>query len=239
MKGATLVACLLLAPTLTAAREKYDAKTMSEAAIVALHEQRLAVARHEMPKLEISAGALREKGASVIRDVASDPAELIARELASAMAKEFGMHLREDPVFVPKAGKPESAIAALLPDADYVLDVATNDRRVFFVPSSAILTLQTWKYWIGYGVRVRLLNRETGRPVFTANCFADTHEHPAAPTMDALAANDARLFRDVSRGLAWKCLRHIGRYVPLTDEVLPDIPEELADPLAAFAAAGS
>jgi hypothetical protein len=234
MTRALLVSCLLLLMGSAGAREKYDARPLSEPAIMALQGKRLAVGRHEMRQLPIVGLTRQDADWRALRNVKADPADLFERELAPAIAKQYGMKLRSDPAVLIDSLKPEE-LAQALADADYVLDILVTDRRDQKVPDlKAAFLLKEDKFWLGLGVRIQLKYRETGRSVFTANCYSDTSEHPYPQAQRDLVADDARLFRDVFDSLAWRCLRVIARYVPLPDEALPATPAELADPLGAY-----
>lgn len=223
-------------PAAVAARDKYDARPLTEAATAALRGKRLAVARNELPDVPLATGDRQDADWRALRDVRTDPADLFERELAPAIAREFGMSLRAGPGVVLASRKPE-ALAAALPDADYVLDILVTDRRNQNTPDlKSALRLKPETLWLGLGVRIQLENRETGRAVFSGNCYADTFEHPHPPEQRELAAHEAKLFRAVFEGLAWRCLRTIARYVPLEEEALPETPGELVDPLGEFAA---
>jgi hypothetical protein len=225
MKRPLLAICLVAVATLGAAREKYDAKTMDETAIAALRGQRLAIAGREPPALRIATAGAHDQGTREVRRAIDDPADLIANELASALVRQFGMQARAGNRVLVKSGKP-AELAALLPDTDYVLHVFTNDRRVTLVPRTYFE--KEARYWVGYGVRVSLLFRATGRAVFSANCYADTEESPIeSSTMESLGADGARRYRELSRALAWQCLRRIAHYTPLPEDAVAAAPPAL------------
>jgi hypothetical protein len=220
MKQFTL-AILLMLPLAALSREKYDARPLSEIAIMALQGKRLAVSRHEMRELPVVALNKQNKEWHALRKVKADPSDLFERELAPAIAKQFGMELKDNQA-----------------DADYLLDILVTDRRNYNTPDlKAAFSWKEEKFWSGFGVRVQLKYRETDRPVFVGNCYSDTLEHPTPAVQSELAADDARLFKDVFDSLAWRCLRRIAQYLPLADDALPATPAELVDPLAAYAAA--
>jgi hypothetical protein len=237
MRRALLAASLSLLPALAGARDKYDARPLTEMAILSLQGKRLGVARHEMPQLPIVALDEQDADWRTIRKVKADPADLFERELAPAIARQFGMQLRAGPGVLVESRKPDE-LSKALSDVDYVLDILVTDRRNQKVPDlKAAFLMKDDKYWSGLGVRIQIRYRETGRPVFSGDCYTDTFEHPHPGLQRELAAADARLFRDVFESLAWRCLRRIAQYVPLPDEALPATPAELVDPLAAHAAA--
>jgi hypothetical protein len=212
------VSLMLMLPALS--RDKYDARPLSEIAIAALQGRRLAVSRHEMPKLSVVALIKQNADWRTLRNVKADPSDLFERELAPAIAKQYGMER-----------------AQTLADADYLLDILVTDRRYQNIPDvKAALLLKEEKYWSGFGIRVQLKYRESGRSVFAGNCYSDTFAHPNPVEQPELAANNSRLFRDVFDSLAWRCLRRIAQYLPLADDALPATPAELVDPLAAYAA---
>lgn len=219
-KTATLA--LLLALALPAMpREKHSYRPLSDIAIVTIQSKRLAVSRHAMPDFPIV--ALNEQTTEwyALRKVKADPADLYERELAPAVAKQFGMEL--------------SGIPA---EADYLLDILVKYRRHRRTPDlKAAFFFKKKLFWSGFGVQVQLIYRETGRPVFVGNCYVDTLEHPNLPEEPELAADDARLFRDTFDSLAWSCLKRIAQQLALADDALPATPPELIDPLAAYAAA--
>ena len=161
MKLSTL-AILLMLPLAAVPREKYNARPLSEIAIVALQGKRLAVSRHEMRELPIVALNRQSSEWHALRRIKVDPSDLFERELAPAIAKQFGMELKDSQA-----------------DADYLLDILVTDRRNYNTPDlKAAFYLKEKKFWSGFGVRVQLKYRETDRPVFVGNCYSDTLEHP-------------------------------------------------------------
>jgi hypothetical protein len=215
------LAILLMLPLAAVPREKYNSRPLSEIAVAALDGKRLAVSRHELRELPIL--PLKQQGAEwhALRRIKVDPSDLFERELAPAIAKQFGMELQDGQA-----------------DADYLLDILVTDRRHFNTPDlKAAFYLKEKKFWSGFGVRVQLEYRETDRPVFVGNCYSDTLEHPALTGETELAADDARLFKDTFDSLAWRCLHRIAQQLALADDALPATPPELVDPLAAYAAA--
>jgi hypothetical protein len=221
------------------ATEKYSARILTEADSAALNGKVLVVIRHPPGDLDLRAisasfgliGALvGAKSSDALRGAAIDPTDLFEQELTPVIAANFGLQLKDGAASVMKSKKPRE-ISAGQPDADYLLDLLPTYLRInrngAFVQA----------YWVGHGVRVSLIQRDTARAVYTANCYSDTRDHPDSPKLAALAANDAQLFKDVVRKLAWNCLRRVAGYLYLPEGALHEPPAELADPLATYAAA--
>lgn len=161
-----------------------------------------------------------------------DPAQLLREQLSIALKESLGALPQPIDATATKATKPKE-LAALHPEADYVLDVRSAGWNYAYYPTK-------WAtYWVGYSVQVQLIDTKTGRQVSNAACNANTNKHPNPPSGDALLADDAKLLKDVIAGLGWTCVQLLGKeQFKLAEDKIPATPVEFKDPLAAHATAG-
>lgn len=239
MSKRILLALLATVPVLVSAKGKV--LPLSESAAAALNGKTVAVTRHEKANFTamtagkatfaiLGAGAMIAAGNKIVADNdIADPADVLERELATAVAKHYGMQLKEGPAPVIKASKPKD-IAATQPDVDYILDVESAGWMFAYYATD-------WgKYWIGYNGHVQLIDRASGKPVADAFCNASTNKHAASPTKEAMLDNNAQLLKDVTTALGWTCVHVLAKEeFRLPDGVAAPIPAEYADPLTAYA----
>jgi hypothetical protein len=231
---ALLTALALLVST-AGARDKFSVrKPLLEDDSAWLAGSTVLVVRH-------SAGWLRQQtvsgnifpiagavNSSRIREAAGfDPADLLERDLAPVVLRQFG--LKQVP---PSPGAELTSTRAAedvaKSDAVYLLDIRTTRREVNYRRKNLD------DYWVGYGVRVSLLERQTARPLFESDCYTDTVDHPGSPSLKSLLDNNGALLSTVLWSLAWKCMERIGGALLPDPTALPRAPRELIDPLARY-----
>jgi hypothetical protein len=233
-KTAWLVALALLASH-ASARDKFSVrKPLLEDDSAWLAGSTVLVVRH-------SPGWLRQQtvsgnifpiaaavNSSRIRDAAGfDPADLIERDLAPLALRQFGLK-QLPPSPGAEIASTRAAEDVANSDAAYLLDIRTTRREVNYRRKNLD------DYWVGYGVRVSLLERQTARPLFQSDCYTDTVDHPGSPSLKSLLDNDGALLSKVLWSLAWKCMERIGGALLPDPTALPRAPRELVDPLARY-----
>ena len=200
---------------------------------------KLAVVRHDSVETLMRQRALYVPGTVIVLDgkaakeirgvSGEDPTDILDRELVPVLEKQFAMAGSGSTLHVDTDKLQE--IAGTPTDADYLLDLLPTHRR-----ATAAKGFNS-HYIVGYGVRVALIEKKSGRTIFASTCYSDTSDHPGQPRLDELAENDARLFQMVSDNLAWRCLQRIGNYLLPNPGAIPPPPRELRDPLAAYRSA--
>jgi len=182
-RAALLVALALLASH-AGARDKFSVrKPLLEDDSTWLAGSTVLVVRHSpgwLRQQTVSGNIFPIAGAvnsSRIRDAASfDPADLVERDLAPLVLRQFG--LKQVP---PSPGaelvSTRAAEDVAKSDAVYLLDIRTTRREVNYRRKNLD------DYWVGYGVRVSLLERQTARPLFESDCYTDTVDHPGSPSL--------------------------------------------------------
>jgi hypothetical protein len=155
----------------------------------------------------------------------ADPADILERELAPAVAGHYGMTLKSGSGLLIDGNKPKD-IVAVQSDADYVLDLQSNRWLFAYYPTD-------WNtYWIGYGVQASLFDR-SGKQLAKMACYTDTNKHPKSPSKDAMLANKGQVLKDVTASLGWVCLHRIAsKEFALADGEVSATPAELNDPLS-------
>ena len=238
----TLLACILLCTSLSVSA-KDQLITLSAEDAAALPGKTLALTVHERPTFVamspskagfglIGAFAMFSAGKKLIdENHVADPAEIVRTNLANMLRDIDGMHLMTVDTTNTKAEKP-AQIAAVHPEADYVLDVRSGGWSYAYFP------MHWGLYWVGYSVQVQLVDVKSGRQVSNAACNASTHENPNPPTGEHLIGNGAKLLKDVTAGLGWTCVQLLAKdefHAPV--EKIVATPAEYVDPLAALAKA--
>jgi hypothetical protein len=156
----------------------------------------------------------------------ADPAYILEQHLAPAIATYHSMQLRPGPAAVIDKDVAD-LLASKFGDADFVLDVRSMGWGFTYVPP------RLNRYGIGYGAFVELFDVKSGKRVARLSCHTHTWDHPAAPTEKELLANRARLLKDTSDSLAWRCMnRSAAQAFGIPPEWLPRMPAELANPFA-------
>ena len=239
MSKRILLALLIAIPSLSLAKPKMV--PLPESAAAALSGKTVAVTRHDKAGFSamtagkaafglFGAGAMIAAGNKIVDDNAiADPADIIERELVPAVAKHYGLKLKEGASPVIKASKPKE-IAATQPDVDYVIDVESTGWMFAYYPTD-------WdKYWIGYGAHVTLIDRASGKAIADAFCNANTNKHAASPSKDSMLENNAQLLKDVTAAQGWACVHLLAKdEFRLPEGAATPVPAEFADPLTAYA----
>jgi hypothetical protein len=231
-----LCALVALVSVAAAAKDKDKVTALPSGAGAALNGKVLAVTRHK--KADFSAmtagkatfallggAAMIVAGNRIVEEnEIADPADILEKELAPAVARHYGMTLKSGSGLLVDGHKPKE-IVAVQPDADYVLDLQSNTWMFAYYPTD-------WNtYWIGYGVQASLLDK-SGKQLAKMACYSDTNKHPKSPGKDAMLANNAQVLKDVTASLGWSCLHRIAsKEFALAEGEVPATPADLADPL--------
>lgn len=239
MLSRCLIVILCLAAGGATARDKFLTRPpLNDEDAIWLGGSSIAIVRHPTPKPRVMTitGAIFSQNATgwmAIADASqktkdSQPADILERELTSLLSRQYGAKVLAQPLLVK--GAEWADVAAAPTDAAYLLDLRTTRLALEFRKFKN-------EYWVGFGVRVALLERATARPMFVSTCYTDTVDHPGSPRLKDLEADDSRLLRDVMASLAWKCFGKIaGDLVPNPDSIARP-PRNLVDPLADYARA--
>jgi hypothetical protein len=239
MSKRILFVMLMAIPALVSAKGKVV--PLPESAAAALTGKTVAVTRHEKASFTamtagkatfalLGAGAMIVAGNKIVADNdIADPADVLERELVSAVVKHYGLLLKEGPSPVIKASKPKD-IVATQPGVDFILNVESAGWMFAYYPTE-------WgKYWIGYNGHVQLIERATGKLMADAFCNATTNKHAASPTKEAMLENNAQLLKDVTTSLGWTCVHLLAKeQFRLPEGTEAPTPAEYADPLTAYA----
>lgn len=231
-----LCAMIALVSVTAAAKDKDKVMALPSGAASQLSGKMLAVTRHK--KADFSAmtagkatfallggAAMIVAGNKIVEEnQIADPADIFEMELAPALAKKYGMTLKSGSGLLVDGSKPQQ-IVAVQADADYVLDLQSNTWMFAYYPAD-------WNtYWIGYGVQASLFDK-SGKQLSKMTCYSDTNKHPKSPGKDDMLADSAKLLKDVSASLGWKCLQRVARQeFQLADAEVTATPAELMDPL--------
>lgn len=239
-----MLACALMAAaTSVAAKDKMI--PLADADAAALNGKTVALTVHERPSFSamtagkasfglFGAAAMISAGNKLVdENKVQDPAGIVRDHLAAALRTAHAVSLLEPDATPTKATKPKE-LAALHPEADYVLDVRSGGWMYAYFPSK-------WgTYWVGYSVQAQLVDTKTGRQISNAACNANTRENPKPPSLDQLHANEAQLLKDVTASLGWVCVQLLSkeqfRFAP---EQIASTPAEYIDPLAAASTASA
>jgi hypothetical protein len=233
-----LIVILCLAAGGVTARDKFGSRPLlSDEDAIWLAGSSIAIVRHPppRPRVQTFTGNIFAGGVIGLTSVnkatqettRSEPSDILEQRLAPAIARQFGATLVPQSLLVK--GSEWADVAAAPTEAAYLLDLHTTRLAVEYRKN-----FQN-EYWVGYGVRVALIERATVRPMFVSNCYTDTVDHPGSPRLKDLEADGSRLLADVMDSLAWKCLQRIaGTLLPKPDD-LPRPPRNLVDPLADYA----
>ena len=239
MKYTMLACALMLATGVAGAKDKPVPLSATDAA--ALQGKTVAMTVHERPSFSamtagkatfglIGAGAMISAGNKLIQDNGvTDPAVVLREQLAAALAQVYGAQVQAPDTTPTKASKPKE-LAALHPQADYVLDVRSGGWMYAYYPTD-------WNsYWIGYSAQVQLIDTKTARQVSNAACNATTQKHANSPSRDDMHGNRAQLIKDVTTALGWTCVQLLGKeQFRFPANTVAATPAQWIDPLADFA----
>lgn len=236
MKKLVLFAVLSLACNLAISKEKMI--PLSEADAAALAGKTVALTVHERPSFAamtagkvtfglLGSAAMVSAGNKLIEEHdVQDPAEIVRSQLSQALHDTYAAQLMPVDTTTTKAKKPKD-LAALHPDADYVMDVRSGGWMYSYYPTR-------WgTYWVSYSVQVQLIDTKTARQVSNVACNASTHENPKAPSREQLHADGAKLLKDVTASLGWTCVQILAKeQFRFPAEHVAATPIALVDPLA-------
>jgi hypothetical protein len=243
MKSTLSVGALLCASLFVSvpAIAKDKVITLSPEDAAALQGKTVALTTHERPSfIAMTAGkvllgpfgvaAMAKAGNDMIdKNKVADPAVLVREQLSAALRDNFGAQLQPLDTTPTKKEKAKDLVA-LHPESDYVLDVRSAGW------SLAYFATDNDRYWLGYDVKVQLLDAKTGRLVSNAACGAHTRDNKQRPSYVQLQASEAQLLKDITTALGWTCVSLLGKeQFKIAAEKVPAIPEQYVDPLAALA----
>ena len=179
------VILLLVIPLAAMAKDKNKITPLPESAVAALNGKSVTITRHDKASFTaftagkaafalLGAGAMIAAGNQIVKEnEIADPADVLERELAAAIIKQYGLQLKAGSSPVIKASKPKD-IAATQSDVDYILDLQSTGWMFAYIPTD-------WdSYWIGYSTRAQLINRVSGKALAVGTCYSDTQKHPFA-----------------------------------------------------------
>ncbi|MGH8063235.1 MAG: hypothetical protein ACREO7_14615 [Pseudoxanthomonas sp.] len=238
MKNLFLLVSLAIAGVPAFAKDKMI--PLSEADAATLQGKKVALTVHERPTfVAMTAGkagfgllgvaAMASAGNKLVDDNhVQDPADIVRTQLAAALRDAYSAQLLPVDTVATKAKKPRE-LAALHPDADYVLDVRSGGWMYSYYPTR-------WgSYWVGYSVQVQLVDSKTGKQVSNVACNSNTHENPVSPSREQLLADEAKLLKDVTASLGWMCVQVLAKeQFRLSPQQVASIPAEYVDPLASI-----
>jgi hypothetical protein len=161
----------------------------------------------------------------------ADPADIVEGALVPALVKQFGVQLLPGGSDAITPGNHLQQIIEAKPGADLILDIRSIGWNFNYYPTR-------WgTYWIGYGVQVQLIDVKSATVLSEMPCGGNTQKNAAAPSKEAMLENGAQLLKDTLAALSWTCARMLAQeQFKIAPENLPQIPPELTDPLASFAA---
>jgi len=241
MKHTILACALMLAAGAASAKDKPIPLNETDAA--ALQGKTVALTVHERPSFSamtagkagfglFGAGAMISAGNKLIDDNGvADPAINVREQLATVLGQVYGAQVQAPDATPTKATKPKE-LAALHPQADYVLDVRSGGWMYAYYPTD-------WNsYWIGYSAQVQLIDTRTARQVSNLACNATTQKHVNSPSRDDMHGNKAQLVKDVTTALGWTCVQLLAKeQFHFPADKVPATPSQWIDPLADFAKA--
>ncbi|MFA6984683.1 MAG: hypothetical protein WC213_00560 [Arenimonas sp.] len=232
---------LLLALVTVSANAKNKIVPLSESTASTLEGKSLVVTRHAKPGFTAMtagkamfglAGALAmvSAGNKIINDnQVEDPADILQRELAPALAKRYGLVLKPATTPIIEEVNPKK-IASTQTDTDYILDIRSAGWMWVYYPSD-------WNnYAVYYMLQLQLIDAKSGVSVSKLNCNPHTKKDPHPPTKDAMLADGAALLKDMTQSLGWECLKLTKEQFRLTDSDLAATPEQYVDVLGKYAA---
>ncbi|MDR7100717.1 hypothetical protein J2X04_003098 [Lysobacter niabensis] len=233
----TMLACALMAATFSvAAKDKLIPLADADAAL--LKDKTVALTVHPRPSFSamtagkasfglLGAAAMISAGNKLVdENHVQDPAEILRANLSAALHDIHGVTVLAPDTAPTKASKPKE-LAALHPEADYVLDVRSGGWMYAYYPTK-------WgTYWVGYSVQVQLVDTKTGRQVSNAACNAHTRDNANPPSLDQLHADQAKLLKAVTTSLGWTCVQTLAKdQFHFAPEQVAAIPAEYVNPLA-------
>ena len=235
-------ACVLLLVLASGASAKEKMLPLPESAAAGLAGKTLVVTRHAKPSFVamtagkamfalVGAAAMISAGNKIVADNAiADPADILERELAPALARHYGMTLQPSANRTVTEVKP-AKIAATQFGTDFILDIRSGGWMFVYYPTD-------WNsYWAAYSAQVQLIDARSGAVVSTLACNTGTNKHPNSPSREAMLANGAALLKDMTQGFGWNCTQLLAKeQFHLAETEVTPTPPEFRDVLASFAA---
>lgn len=236
MKGNLLAGVLALASPTAHAKDKM--LPLAEADAAQLRGKTVALTVHERPSFVAMtagkagfglfgvAGMVSEGNKLVDENGVADPAIVVRQQLATLLQEHYGAQPLPVDTAPTKATKAKE-LAALHPEADFVLDVRSGGWSYGYYPSK-------WaSYWVGYSAQVQLIDARSGKLLSNMACNGGTRDHANPPSREALHANNAQLLKEVTTHLGWTCARLLAQeQFGIPADRIPAVPEPFVDPLA-------
>jgi hypothetical protein len=236
-----LLALIAFSSTVTA---KQKITPLDEATAAQLQGKTLVVTTHKVPSFTaatagkagllgglLGAAAMISAGNKMVKDHSiQDPAIIVRDEVSRAIAAKYGMTITPSDSKIIEVGKVDK-IAAIYPDANYILDVQTGMWAHWYYPTK-------WgTYWLMYTAQVRLIDVNKKTVVSSMFCNVDTKKNENAPSREQLLENNAALMKDTFSMLGWNCASMASKQVfLLKDNEINPTPAQFVDPLKDYAA---
>jgi hypothetical protein len=238
-----IATAILLSTLASAAAAKDKPLPLSDAIAAGLSGKTVAVVRHPRPDFTamtagkamfglIGAATMVSAGNDLIAgNNVEDPAAILERELAPALARKYGFQLKDAPAYAVSQKK-AAQIAALEPGVDYVLDLRSGGWMFAYYPTD-------WNsYWMMYSVQVQLIDVATAKPVANLACNIGNKGDKHPPSHEDLIANGAQLIKDTTQGFGWTCMKLLAKEeFHLADTDTAAVPEQFVDVFGKFAVA--
>jgi len=242
-KIASLALLATLASVAGTAAAKEKPLPLDEATAASLAGKSVAIVRHPRPDFSamtagkaafglLGAAAMISAGNDLVgSNNIEDPAAVLERELAPALARKYGFNLKDAPAYAVSQKKP-AQIAALEPGVDYVLDIRSGGWMFLYFPFD-------WNsYWMMYSVQVQLIDVAGAKPVANLACNVNSKGDKHPPSHDDLVLNGAQLLKDSMQGFGWTCLKLLGKEeFHLADTDTNAVPDQFVDTLGKYAVA--
>lgn len=147
----------------------------------------------------IGAVAMISAGNKLVADNGiADPDRYIGEQLRLALQAKYGLSPQADETVIADTSD-TNKLAALYPDADYLLDTQTVNWSFLYRPS---LT----HYRVLYSAKVRLIDVRKARLIAEGFCYRKDDDDPNPPTYDELLANQAELLKSRLHSHADDCI---------------------------------
>lgn len=211
---AAKIALLSLSALLTACVNPHNVPLSSERAND-LRGSRLTISKRDAPAFAamtpgkatlglLGAAAMIADGNSKIRtNAVADPADSIAKEIASAVAAKNGAKVIASNR--KASGESSKAIASAYSDADYVIDVRTINWSCIYYPMNFA------RYRVLYSAKLRLIETRTGKVLCEGFHARIPDDKQNAPSYSQLWANNASILKSELAIAARDAVAHFKR----------------------------
>lgn len=193
----------------------------------ALRGKTVAVTMHDAPEFS-STGFFSNPSLDVQGAALPEPVVIVRELMGNGLRDAFGAQVQPVDATSTKEDKAPQ-LAALHPEADYVLDISTQ--------SWSITPFDSWLkgLYLQFNARARLIDTASKRVVLDYACTTTTKNHKYRPTYRAYNYNNMQLTQKVFASLAWSCSQTLARDAfRFPEGTLPATPEALVDPITVF-----